>query len=200
MCQRSIGWNHSFPADRLLEWEAWIKDLRDLDLIKVPRCLIVIKWVWRTCECRDVSVFRCKQCTYQRHIKGTKVHHSSNHKEYHLLILKRYLVWSRKHQMKASTFPKGGVEFTHRQWIQTWQMCLTVSTTRLADFIWFLQTVYRWLEMQQNLISGCKLGLPANQLIMSHVDSVSTTILHGWLALHIETEHVKAVFQLGDPK
>lgn len=40
MCQGIIGWNDLLLAERLLEWETGIKDLQNLDLIEVPRCLI----------------------------------------------------------------------------------------------------------------------------------------------------------------
>lgn len=40
MCQWNIGWNDPLPAERLIEWQTWIKDLRNLDFIKVPRCLV----------------------------------------------------------------------------------------------------------------------------------------------------------------
>lgn len=36
MCQGNIGWNDPLPAESLLEWETWIKDLQNLDLIEVP--------------------------------------------------------------------------------------------------------------------------------------------------------------------
>lgn len=37
MCQGNIGWNDLLPAERLLEWETWIKDLQNLDLVEVPK-------------------------------------------------------------------------------------------------------------------------------------------------------------------
>ncbi|XP_062573263.1 uncharacterized protein LOC134235177 [Saccostrea cucullata] len=78
MCQGNIGWNDPLPADRLLEWEAWIKDLQNLDLIKVPRCLIPSDFgkpiTFELHHFSDASTNGYGQCSYLRVVKGTKVH------------------------------------------------------------------------------------------------------------------------------
>ncbi|XP_062600914.1 uncharacterized protein LOC134262527 [Saccostrea cucullata] len=78
ICQGNIGWNDPLPADRLLEWEAWIKDLQNLDLIKVPRCLIPSDFgkpiTFELHHFSDASTNGYGQCSYLRVVKGTKVH------------------------------------------------------------------------------------------------------------------------------
>lgn len=78
MCQGNIGQNDSLPAERLIEWQTWIKDLRNLDFIKVPRWLVQSNFGKATSfvlhHLSNASTNGFGQCTYLRAVNGWKVH------------------------------------------------------------------------------------------------------------------------------
>lgn len=78
MCQWNIGWNDPLPAERSTEWQTWIKDLRNLDFIKVPRWIVQSNFGKATSfvvhHLSDASTNGFGQCTYLRAVNGRKVH------------------------------------------------------------------------------------------------------------------------------
>ncbi|KAG1929509.1 hypothetical protein F2P79_022940 [Pimephales promelas] len=40
MCQDKIGWDEPLPDDLKPHWEAWLRDLHNLSLVKIPRCYV----------------------------------------------------------------------------------------------------------------------------------------------------------------
>ncbi|XP_026094281.1 uncharacterized protein LOC113066585 [Carassius auratus] len=40
MCQDKLGWDEPLPDDFKPHWEAWLRDLHNLSLVKIPRCYV----------------------------------------------------------------------------------------------------------------------------------------------------------------
>ncbi|KAK7945396.1 hypothetical protein WMY93_001124 [Mugilogobius chulae] len=40
MCQEKLGWDEPLPPDLKPQWEAWLKDLQNLSIIKILRCYV----------------------------------------------------------------------------------------------------------------------------------------------------------------
>lgn len=62
--QGNIEWNEPLPAERLLKWETWIKDLQNLDLIKLQ--------VLHHFSYANKNGYG--QCSYLRAVNGREVH------------------------------------------------------------------------------------------------------------------------------
>ncbi|XP_023815989.1 uncharacterized protein LOC111948234 [Oryzias latipes] len=75
MCQEKLGWDEPLPLDLKPQWEAWLKDLKNLPTINIPRCYITstFKHV-QQCELHsfsDASVSGYGVCSYLRTVTKT---------------------------------------------------------------------------------------------------------------------------------
>ena len=78
MCQRGTGWYEPPPLDLKLRWETWMKDLENLEKIKIPRCFIPDGFgeVQRVelHHFSDASTQGYGQCSYIRLLSKERVH------------------------------------------------------------------------------------------------------------------------------
>lgn len=79
MCQDKTGWDEPLPDDLKPHWEAWLRDLQNLSLIKIARCYgpSTFKDVqqYELHHFSDASVSGCGVCSYLRSVtKSGEVH------------------------------------------------------------------------------------------------------------------------------
>ena len=78
MCQRGTGWDEPLPIDLKLRWEAWMKDLENLEKVEISRCLIPDSFgeIQRTelHHFSDASSQGYGQCSYIRLVSKEQVH------------------------------------------------------------------------------------------------------------------------------
>lgn len=79
MCNDKIGWDEPLPDDLRLHWEAWLRDLHNLSMVKIPRCYMpsTFKDVqqYELHHFADASVSGYGVCSYLRMVtKSGEVH------------------------------------------------------------------------------------------------------------------------------
>ncbi|XP_067380798.1 uncharacterized protein [Channa argus] len=78
MCQRGIGWDEPLCKELKPQWESWLQDLKNLQQLQVPRCLVPFESskIQRIelHHFSDASSLGYGQCSYIRVVSEDKVH------------------------------------------------------------------------------------------------------------------------------
>ncbi|XP_078321623.1 uncharacterized protein LOC111100747 [Crassostrea virginica] len=219
MCQGSIGWNDPLPADRQPIWEAWIKDLHNIDLIKVPRCLIPGEFgrpdSIELHHFSDASTSGYGQCSYLRVVKGSAVHCTLVIAKARVAPLKvvtipRLELTAAVLSVKMSLFLKRELNLSiNREYFWTdSKVVLGYINNEARRFHVFVANRVQTIRDATEPHQWCYIESPSNPADHAsrglHVAEINDS---SWLTgppllwqLNIESQNVKAELQLGDPE
>ncbi|KAK3102368.1 hypothetical protein FSP39_010852 [Pinctada imbricata] len=77
MCKSGVSWNDLLPSEKKPAWNDWMKDITNLSLVRIDRCLAPPHFMNSSVELHhfsDASFSGYGQCSYIRFVNGDAVH------------------------------------------------------------------------------------------------------------------------------